>query len=213
MAGMSPKEYEQLIELLDGRIDELTKPIPSRQILRFAEAIGSAKLGDEDCTGTYSEEDYSNLLSAQLIVDKQLPPLLENIRAQSIDQRDGWRFVAVDAGDGDYGLCGVCRKPYQHFHSTVKVHCIDMHPNAFRGVCRDCVRQYAPLSFIESNGVEEWLNRNHRVCEKMERDDKAEGQRIKLIDAIRQHAHTTHYFGDIVRKASRWAQGAFGEWR
>ena len=68
MTGMSPKDYEQLIELLDGRIDKLTKPIPSHQILRFAEAIRSAELGGEDSVGTYSEKDYSNLLAAQEIV-------------------------------------------------------------------------------------------------------------------------------------------------
>lgn len=72
MSGMTPKDYEELIELLDGRIDELTKPIPSKQILRFAEAIRSAKLGDEDSVGTFNKEDYGNLLQAQLIVNKAL---------------------------------------------------------------------------------------------------------------------------------------------
>ena len=39
MAEMTPEDYQKLVELLDGQIDDLTKPIPSKQILRFAEAI------------------------------------------------------------------------------------------------------------------------------------------------------------------------------
>ena len=213
MSGMSPKDYEQLVEVLDGRIDELTKPIPSRQILRFAEAIHSAKLGGEDSVGTYCDEDYSNLLAAQEIVNELLPPILENIRAHSIDPTAGWRFEVVDARNGDCGLCAICRNPYQHFKHTVKVHCLDMHPNAFHGVCRECVRQYAPLDFVESDGIEEWLKRNRYVCPKVEQNRKCEGQRIDFIEAIRRHAHSTHYFGDIVRNAPEWAKGAFGEWR
>lgn len=213
MSEMTPKDYEELIKLLDGRIDELTKPIPSKQILRFAEAIRSAKLSDEDSEGTFSEEDYGNLLQAQVIVNEVLPEIMENIRTQSIDPENGWRFESVSAGNGDADLCSLCRKPYQHFHMTVKVHCHDMHANAFHGVCRECVRQYAPLDFFESNGVEEWLELNRNVCKRIEADNKTEGQRVDLIDAIRAHAHTTHYFGDIVQRAPKWANGAFGEWR
>ncbi len=213
MQKMSQKDYEQLIELLDGRIDELTKPIPSRQILRFAEAIRSAELSDDDSVGTYSEEDYSNLLNAQAVVNELLPRILENIRAYSISQTAGWRFEVVDAGDGDRGLCAICRNPYQHFEKSVRVHCLDMHPNAYHGVCRECVRQYAPLEFIESEGVEDWLKRNRYVSEKVEQDRKRERQRIDLVDAVRQHAHSTHYFRDIVQNAPGWAKGAFGEWR
>ena len=210
---MTPEEYHELIELLDGRIDQLTKPIPSKQILRFAEAIRSAKLGDEDSVGTFSEEDYGNLLQAQLIVNESLPEIMENIRAHSIDAESGWRFETVTAGNGDADLCAICGKPFQHFEMTVKVHCLDMHPNAYHGVCRECVRQYAPLEFVESEGVEDWLKINRSVCKKMESDNKKEGQRVDLIDAIRTHAHSTHYFGDIVRRAPKWANGAFGEWR
>ncbi len=210
---MTPKDYQELIELLDGRIDELTKPISSRQILRFAEAIRSAELGDQDSCGTYSEEDYNNLLEAQGIVNELLPPILENIRANSISPTAGWRFEAVQAGYGDYGLCAICRDPYQHFDRTVKVHCIDMHENAFHGVCRRCVRDYAPFEFVERDGVEDWLAENRSVCEPHEKDHKTEGQRKSLIDAVRRHAHSTHYFGDIVQKAPEWSKGAFGEWR
>lgn len=138
---MTPEDYEELIELLDGRIDELTKPIPSKQIRRFAEAICSAKLGEEDSVGTFSEEDYSNLLQTQLMVNAALPRILENIRAHSIEPETGWRYEPVSAGNGDADLCAICRKPYQHFGMTVKVHCLDVHPNAFHGVCRECVRQ------------------------------------------------------------------------
>ena len=210
---MTRKDYDELIELLDGRIDELTKPIPSAQILRFAEAIRSAILGDEDTVGTYGDEDYANLVNAQEIVNEELPSILENIRACSIDLSSGWRFEDVSAGNGDYGPCAICGNPYQHFGRTVEVHCIDMHPNAFHGVCRECVRQYAPQEFVESDGVEEWLKLNPDVCAKREKDMKREGQRVKLIDSIRRHAHSTHYFGDIVQKAPTWAKGAFGEWR
>lgn len=213
MSEMTPRDYEELIELLDGRISELTKPIPSRQILRFAEAIRSAKLADEDSAGTFSEDDYGNLLQAQLIVNEILPGIMENIRAHSIDPETGWRFEPVFAGNGDADLCAICRDPFQHFNMTVKVHCYDMHSNAFHGVCRDCVRQYAPLEFVESEGVEDWLQINRFVCESVEADNKAEGQRVALIDAIRKHAHSTHYFADIVQNAPEWADGAFGEWR
>lgn len=213
MSGMTPKEYNELIALLDGRIDELTKPIPSRQILRFAEAIRSAELGDSDSVGSYSEEDYANLLHAQEIVNELLPPVLENIRAFSIDPTKGWRFEAVSLGIGDCGLCAICHEPYQHFNNTVKVHCLDMHPNAYDGVCRECVRNYAPEDFVEGDGVIAWLNANRYICKEQEKDAKQEEQRVDLVDAIRRHAHSTHYFSDIVGKAAEWAKGAFGEWR
>lgn len=213
MTEMTPKDYEELIELLDGRIDELTKPIPSKQILRFAEAIRSAKLGDEDSVGTFSEEDYGNLLQAQLIVNEALPQIMENIRAHSIDPETGWRFESVAASNGDADLCAICGKPFQHFGLTVKAHCLDMHPNAYHGVCRECVCQYAPLDFVEIDGVEDWLKLNRYVCKEVETDTKTEGQRLDLIDAIRTHAHSTFYFGKIVQNAAKWANGAFGEWR
>lgn len=213
MNEMTPQDYDELIDLLDGRIDELTKPIPSKQILRFAEAIRSAKLGDGDSAGTFSEEDYGNLLQAQSIVNEILPEIMENIRAHSIDAETGWRFEAVTTGNGDADLCALCRDPYQHFKMTVKVHCLDMHPSAYHGVCRECVRQYAPLEFVEGDGVEDWLRLNRHVCDTVEQDNKTEGQRVDLIDAIRRHAHSTHYFGDIVQQAPEWANGAFGEWR
>ena len=207
---MTPKDYEQLVELLDGRIDELTKPIPSRQILRFAEAIRSADRGDDSANGTYNDDDYSNLLQAQEIVNEMLPPLLERIRANSINTDTGWNFEIVIAGYGDYGLCSICQEPYQHFRKTVKVHCIDMHPNAFHGVCRDCVREYAPLDFVESDDVEEWLEREE---DQVETDHATEGRRVDLIDAIRRHAHSTSYFSEIVQNAPEWSKLAFGEWR
>ncbi len=213
MGRMTPKDYQDQIKLLDNRIDKLTRPIPSRQIRQIAETIRSAELSDQDSEGSYSDDDYANLLDAQGIVNELLPGILENIRANSICPTTGWRFEGVSAGHGDYDLCGICRDPFQHFKQTVKVLCLDMHPNAFRGVCRECVRQYAPLEFVESDGVEDWLNRNQDVCEIVEQDNQREGKRVDLIDAIRIHAHSTHYFGDIVQNAARWANGAFGEWR
>lgn len=210
---MTSDDYEELIKLLDGRIDELTKPIPSRQILRFAEAIRTAELGDEDTDGTYSNEDYSNLLEAQNLVDDLLPRILEDIRAKSISQQDGWRFESVAAGHGDYGLCAICKSPYQHFGQTVKVHCLDMHPGAYHGACRECVRQYAPLEFVDSNDIDAWLKQNPRVSSKLESDAKRNEQQRGIIDAIRRYAHSTHYFGEVVSRASDWAKLAFGEWR
>lgn len=210
---MTPEEYDELIELLDGRIDKLTAPLPSLQILRFAEGIRSAELGDEDSVGTYSDVDYTNLLEAQTIVEEILPSILESIRANSISPTTGWRFERVKAGNGDCGLCAICRNPYQHFDNTVTVHCIDMHADAFSGVCRECVRRYATLEFVEQDSVGAWLRRNPGVCEAVESDRKREGQRVDLIDAVRRHAHSTHYFGKIARQASEWVKGAFGEWR
>jgi hypothetical protein len=213
MNEMTVKDYEELVKLLDGRIDELTKPIPSKQILRFAEAIRSATVNDDDSEGSFSEDDYSNLLQAQIIVNEVLPQIMENIRAYSINPNTGWRFETVSEGNGDADLCAICRKPFQHFNWTVKVHYFDMHPDAYQGVCRECVQQYAPIEFVESDGVEDWVTLNRYVCEKIEKDNKTEGQRVALIDAIRKHAHTTHYFSTIAQQSSEWAKGAFGEWR
>ncbi|MBD3672005.1 MAG: hypothetical protein HUJ26_00640 [Planctomycetaceae bacterium] len=213
MSPMSPEDYEELIALLDGRIDELTKPIPSKQVLRFAEAIRSADSGDYARRGFYGEEDYANLLSVQEIVKEQLPGILENIRAHSIDSEGGWRMSNVDAMDGDHGLCAICRDPFQHFERTAEVHLLDMHANAFRGVCRPCVRNYAPLAFTERADVREWLKQNREVCESLEANPKTEKQRVALIDAVRRHAHSTHYFGDIFRSARDWVKSAAGEWR
>lgn len=213
MSEMTHEDYEELIELLDGRIDELTKPIPSKQILRFAEAIRSADVGDEDSEGTYSEEDYSHLAEAQNIVNQLLPRILENIRGRSIHPISGWRFESVTTGVSDHGLCTICEKPYQHFKHTVKAHHFDLHPNVYEGVCRECIRRYPPLEFVERPEVSEWLDQNLHVCPKVESDKKREGQRVDLIDAIRRHAHSTHYFVDIVHEAPEWSRGAFGEWR
>lgn len=213
MTKMTPKDYQDQISLLDRRINKLISPVPSRQILQIAEAIGSAELSDEDSPGIYCEDDYANLLEAQGVVNELLAPILQGIRANSISPSKGWRFESVNAGYGDYGLCANCRDPFQHFNETVKVHCLHMHPNAYHGVCRECVRQYAPLEFVETDGVEDWLRLNRAACERVESDSKTEDQRVDLIDAIRSHAHSTHYFSDIVRNAPKWAEGAFGEWR
>ena len=172
MQTMTPEDYNELIELLDGRIDELTKPIPSAQILRFAEALRSAAIGGMDSVGTYDQKDYGNLLEAQNVVNDMLPPILESIRATSIDSNSGWQFTAVSAGNGDYGLCAICEKPFQHFGHTVQVHTFDDHPNAFCGVCRGCVREYGPIAFVERGEVDTWLKQNNRVCASKEKDSK-----------------------------------------
>ena len=61
MSKMTAKDYQEQIKLLDGRIDRLTRPIPSSHILQIAEAIRTAELGDEDSVGTYSKDDYAPL--------------------------------------------------------------------------------------------------------------------------------------------------------
>jgi len=213
MGRMTPADYDELVRLLDGRIDELTKPIPSKQIRRFAEAIRSATLGDDDSVGTYSEEDYDNLLIAQEIINEQLPPILENVRAYSIEPRKGWHFEPVTDCDSDNNLCAICCKPFQHFEFTVKVHHLDHHANAYRGVCRECVRSYAPLEFVEQPGVEAWLRQNPDICSRVEDDNKAEELRVDFIDACRTHSHQTHYSFRISDEASRWVKGLRTEWR
>ena len=196
IAEMTPEDYQKLVELLDGHIDKLTKPIPSKQILRFAEAIRSATIGDMDSVGTYNQEDYANLLNAQSAVNELLPPILASIRATSIDPETGWRLAAINAGNGDYGSCSICEKPFQHFQESVQVHTFYDHLNAFQGVCRKCVCQYAPLRFSERDDVRVWLERNPKTCEPRENDRKRERQRIALVDAIREHAYSTGEFGD-----------------
>src|SRR5262249_49100754 len=144
----------------------------------------SADVGDSDEEGTYTEEDYGHLLQAQEIVNELLPPILEGIRARSI-QKKAWKFVDVDAADGDHGPCAICTAPFQHFHKSVKVHCIDMHPDAFHGVCRECVRNYGPERFVERVAVSEWLDHERM---RVEKDQATEMRRVNLIDAIRRHA-------------------------
>ena len=214
MGEMTKEDYEQLIKLLDGRIDKLTNPIPSKQILRFAEAIRSADLGSEDSVGTYTEADYGNLLEAYDVVVELLPPIMENIRVHSIDRDSGWKLADIDAGQGDIGLCAICRKPFQHFGSSVQVHHLDSHPNAFHGVCRECVRQYAPVAFIEQSDVDAWLNMKHGAIHRDGVDRKQEEQRIDLIDAIRRYTSADRfYFTNVSAKTSEWSSGAYGEWR
>lgn len=206
---MTSDDYDELIKLLDGRIDQLTNPIPSRKVLRFAQAIRSAKLGDQDSVGTYGNDDYKNLVDTLGIVNELLPAILENIRANSIDPETGWRLEEVSALNGDHGACAICDKPFQHLQKTVRVDHLD---SRSVGACRECVRHHAPVSFLDSEGVQKWLDRNPNVSDRVEDDDKDE-QRLALIDAIRKHAVETHYFAEISKKASNWARGALGEWR
>jgi hypothetical protein len=215
MPEMTPEDYDRLVNILDGRIDKLTKPIPSQQILRFAEAIRSASTTSDDDAATYGDEDYANLLETQEIVHELLPGILREIRARSINPDSGWQYVEVCAGNGDHDLCAICREPFHHFGSTVKIHCLDMHANSFHSVCRECVRAYAPLEFVELDCVRDWLAKNQDVSKQVESDHKREEQRVALIDAIRRHIDSTDhfYFGDIAKSAQKWISGAFGEWR
>lgn len=213
MSDMSEDRWQQLVTILDGRIDELTAPLPSRTILRFAEAIRSATPTDDDGDGTYGPDDYANLLNTMSIVSEMLPPILASIRAASIDPVTGWRFEAVQGSAGDRGLCAICKKPFQHFDYTVKVHHLDLHDGLYIGVCRWCVGDHAPIEFLDDERVAAWRGRSRDVCEPVERDHKRETQRVALIDAIRAHLHADHYFDELARKAPEWAQGAWGEWR
>ncbi|MDV6032738.1 MAG: hypothetical protein F9B45_22160 [Phycisphaera sp. RhM] len=210
---MNKDELQQLVDLLDSEIDRLTKPLPSRQILRLAQAVRSATIGDWDSVGSFGAKDYANLIDAQEIMSELLPPILESIRVTSIDAENGWRFDSVSNTNGDHGLCSICRKPFQHLIKTVKVCAIDMRAGTFRGVCRPCVRQFAPLRFVERDDVHEWLGQNTSTCETMETDKQSERQRIGLIDSIRERISNSSYFGKISRLAPKWAEGAFCEWR
>lgn len=213
MRQMTEKDYQRQIEILDRRITELTNLLPSREILHAAETIRSANIGDYDEEGTFTGEDYQNLVSAHYAISEFLPPILRNIRAHAIDPESGWRFEEITNGFGDFGLCAICDEPFQHFRATVKVHTQFMHDGSFHGVCRDCVGYYAPLEFSELSEVDEWRQEPPNHGDQQESDHKTEEQRCDLIDAIRRHALETNYFGEIVQAAPEWAQGAFGEWR
>lgn len=215
---MNEEDFVELVSYLDRRIDTLTKPIPSTQVLRLAESIRSAKsseMVDEDAVDTYGAEDYASLQEALGIVTEMLPQVLANIRGKSIDPATGWRFVPVARTRyGKCDLCAICHEPFQHWNHTVEVHCIDMHEGAYHSVCRECVRTYAPIEFIDVPGLEEWVSKNRSVSEAIETDHKTESQRIALIDAVRRFAHSTHYFGKFFDKCPEWLQDAFrGEWR
>ncbi len=210
MAEMKPEDYQELVELLDGRINQADSKQANLAI------CGSYPIRNDshmDSVGTYNQEDYANLLKAQSVVNEMLPPILESIRATSIDPETGWRLAAISAGNGDYGPCSICEKPFQHFQESVQVHRFCDHPDAFHGVCRKCVCQYAPLHFSERDDVRVWLERNPKTCKPRYKDRKRESQRIALVDAIREHAYATGEFGDIVGSASKWADDSFVEWR
>ena len=208
MAHMSEKDYQEQISLLDGRITKLTTPIPSVQLLRFVEGFKTSRRA-----GAYTADDYSNLLLVHVILNDILPPLLTRMRAESIDPVNGWRFDAVQAANGDHGLCGICENPFQHYDRTVNVHCIDMHEGRFHGVCRDCVREHGPAEFVDRADVQEWLDRECKASHQSEKDYATEERRIEFIDAIRTHGAGTSYFSEIATKASEWAKSAFCEWR
>ena len=54
---MSPEEYDELIAILDGRIDELTRAVPSQQLLRFSEVIAGTSA---EAIADYTVEDFRN---------------------------------------------------------------------------------------------------------------------------------------------------------
>ena len=184
----------------------------SMEILRFADAIQAAAdsiYEEEGASGRlpYSSADYENLLNAHIAINQSIPLILKHIRARSVDSERGWRFSRVDAANGDFGLCAICKLPFQHFDLTVKVHCIDMHENAYHGVCRDCVGEYAPLEFVEQEGVGDWLKVQTR------QSGPENEKRNAFIDAIRRHAGSTHYFTQILENGKEWINDIPGEWR
>ncbi|MAP09113.1 MAG: hypothetical protein CMM00_09985 [Rhodopirellula sp.] len=213
---MTDEDYQEQIRISDSRIDQLTKPIPSRDFRRAAEAIRSAEPitnEDQEIAATYSEDDYGNLLLGYRYIKEFMPRILEGIRARSIDPQTGWQFVDVTNGNGDHGLCAICEEPFQHYQKTVKVHHLDMSPGSYYGVCRECVKEYGPEAFADDDELIQWVKQNPHVCEPKEDDNKAEGQRVDLVDAIRRHANSTHYASKIAEKAAKWAEDATDEWR
>ncbi|OYP33877.1 hypothetical protein [Rhodopirellula sp. MGV] len=213
MPEMRKQDYVRQIEILDRRIDELTKPVPSRDILHAAKTIAAADPGNFYRPGTFTSEDYDNLCEAKYALEEFLPRILAVIRDHSIDPDTGWRFETLSNSFGDFGNCAICDGPFQHLEATVKVHLSFMRPGTFAGVCRECVGYYAPLEFTEREDVDAWRGDCIDICEPREKDSKKEEQRRDLIDAIRNHALATHYFGEIAQQAPKWAEDAFGEWR
>jgi hypothetical protein len=212
MAEMSTRDFEELIGMLDGRIDELTKPLPSRQILRFAEAIRSAKLSTFSTQGSYGPADYSNLVQADSVLHTHLPAVLENIRAHSI-ARDQWQHVFVDREEGVHGLCAICDSPFHHFAATVQMHHFDLAENSFCSVCRDCVRSYAPLEFVNRDEVREWLQANPTISRDYDGGEADQELQIELIDAIRRQAHLSNRFSELMNAPVRLLNMTFTEWR
>lgn len=216
MGRMTDKDYQDQIRISDDRIDQLTKPIPSRDFRRAAEAIRSATPvtnEDQELVATYDEEDYANLLLGFRYIREFMPRILLEIRARSIDPHSGWRVENVTNGNGDHGLCAICEEPFEHHGMTVKVHHLDMHPGSFEGVCRECVKTYGPEEFGFNDELIEWVKKNPGVCETKEPDSKREGQRRELVDTIRRHANSTHYPRTIAELSPKWAEDAVGEWR
>lgn len=68
-------------------------------------------------------------------------------------------------------------------------------------------------AFADDDELIQWVKQNPHVCEPKEDDNKAEGQRVDLVDAIRRHANSTHYASRIAEKAAKWAEDATDEWR
>jgi hypothetical protein len=215
MGKWSLDEANELNEYLDRRIDKLTKPIPSAQVLRVAEGVVTAHCEDGESASNYTEEDYNNLLEAYGMLQEYIPGVLTKIRARSIDPNTGWRLHQVTAGQGEVGLCAICKSPYQHFDASAQVQCIDTQNKLFRSVCRECVRNHAPIEFAELEEVHEWLK-------KVGCGDKDKGhgrndkyRRIRVIDAIRRIGceDSITYFQGVTSKASEWAKDSYGEWR
>lgn len=208
------RDAEELIKYLDRRIDSLTKPLPSSQLLRLAEGIVTAGTDSDTPVSSYNEDDYGSLLDAYEMLSEYLPEVLRQIRVQSIDPNSGWKLKVVDAGQGDVGACALCRRPFQHFKLSVQVHHLDSHPDGFHGVCRECVRQHAPIEFLDKPDVAEWLAKEHGADHRVGLDKKREEQRIGYVDAIRAYTSSDRiYFSDLSSQASEWSEDAYGEWR
>ena len=198
-------------ELSDKMLDNLARPLPSKRMLVLAESIRSAHTG-QDKDATFGVDDYGNLLTVQLYIDESLPRLLEDIRIRSIDPEAGWRFEEVKAGNGDHGLCAICKNPFQHFGWTMKVKPVDAVD--FFGVCRQCVRDYSP-EFEDDERIMAWLGKNPDVCDRFDSHTKAGGQRVGMVDAIRRYVarDSQAYARNLSTSAPEWAHDAFTEWR
>lgn len=122
-------------------------------------------------------------------------------------QDSTFELVKVEAGNGINGLCVICERPFHHFNWTATVVCHVIFASA-KNVCRSCAGEYADLDFAENADARIWMRQSKRESYK-----KADQERRRLIDAIREHAHFSNYFQKMISHATKLVPSDFEEWR